>query len=220
VHGPAAILCPTTFERRAIARRLARPGARVLRCGVTPERLHAALDQALAWRPRAILIAGLAGGLRPTAPAPTVRLVRDPEGREWTPTLRPQAGDAPSATLLAAPAPVISPEHKRRLAITHDADLVDCESIHLAPRLASLDIPWAVVRGVSDGPDDPLPPQVPRWLTPGGRTNLPRLALDVARRPTLIPRLRALGAAGAGALDAACDALERLLASLEHPADE
>ena len=114
-----------------------------------------------------------------------------------------------------AGAPVLTVADKRRLADASQAIAVDTES-RLAARFAKRhNLPFLVLRAVSDTADRPLPPLAVRAIGPSGRLDgrailaelaarpgqlllLPRLAPDTARAMATLRRVRRLLGAGLG----------------------
>lgn len=218
--GRPLVLCALEIERAAAAR-AARGVADVVRFGPGPAAVRAWGEQFDAERsgrgdqtPALVILFGLAGGLMPTGPAPSIGRVIDREGRVWTPPV--VAGDPASAvTLLGMDDPVIEPARKHELAARSGAALVDTESHAFAAWAdgsGGAGVRWAVIRGVSDGPDEPLPREVTGWIDARGRVRVVRPLLDVIRRPRLAPAVLALSERADAALHAAGERLRALLA--------
>lgn len=124
-------------------------------------------------------------------------------------------GATPDGAVLAGvAAPLLTPQAKHALRERTGADLVDTESHVFASICADRAVQWAIIRGVSDGPDDALPRRVSEWVDERGRSRPGRVALDLLRRPLLIPRVHRLGRSTGAALRAASALLDTLLESL------
>lgn len=204
------VICPLEHERRVLERLLGdRASFRV--SGPGPDAIRRALGAILEERPPLVILAGVAGGLRECdSLAPPIDCIVDRRGGRWTPNvLDPECSQG--VTLVGVEAPVVDPVAKRQLADETGAALVDCESHAFAAMLENRDVPWAVVRGVSDGPDDELPPDIDRWVDDRGRTRGLVLARRLALAPGLIPRMRALGARSRTALEEAGERITRIL---------
>ena len=120
-------------------------------------------------------------------------------------------GSSNGFTVLGVDNPIHDPKMKRELARRHDAEVVDCESHVFAHRLEQAGIPWLIVRGISDGPDDPLPREVDQWVDGAGRTRLTRVLRSVLARPTMVPTILGLARRSSRALDAAVAQLDEIL---------
>jgi hypothetical protein len=198
----AAVVCALEFERRALESRLP-AGVDLVRTGSGPACREAVRE--LAERGvRVIVLAGVCGGLTDTDTCPAIARVLDESGRAWSVSGR-EGGDG--VTLLGVDRVVDSPREKARLAATTGAALVDTESQHFAQAAEAASVAWSIVRGVSDGPRESLPPGVQRWVTPGGRTDARRALLGMARRPWVLPRVMALGTRSRHAMRAAGEQL-------------
>lgn len=182
-----------TEERAARAAvRRAGAAAEVLRTGIGAELVtagfRAALERHASGSPPLIILFGLAGALDAAPDAPPIDRVVDEHGRTWactvTPPLPTGEGFVPVVGVdrLAA-----TPADKANLRRVTGALLVDMESHALAAVAAAKGVPFAVVRGVSDGPGHELPPQTLNWVTPQGVSRPGRFVRDVALRPWLIP---------------------------------
>lgn len=96
-------------------------------------------------------------------------------------------------SLLEASALVDLPGARRELGRAHAASFVDMESAALAMEARRLGLPWAILRFVSDSPEEPLD-----WLgellggMPTKQPSLARVALALTRRPWHARRLVAL----------------------------
>lgn len=190
---------------RSVARRF---GVELLVVGPGPscaERLFAKHT------PNAVLIAGVAGGLVEDPPARTACVIDAQTGERFTPDL---AHDPDGATLLTTAAPAFTPSDKAHLARTHDAHLVDMESAPIARACIERGVPWGVVRTVSDGPDEALPPEVARWTTDTGNTRIGRVLLDTLKRPSLARDLTRLQASTSAALRTLAHRVEECLDEL------
>lgn len=132
-----------------------------------------------------LILAGACGGLKPVPDVPRIERIVDAHGHVWYPEEDPGAG----VTLIAVDEVVSTPEDKRLLAERSGASIVDMESHAFCAACEKAGVRWAVVRGVSDTPDETLPADVLNWITPGGDTRSARAAWDMLRRPRLIPHM-------------------------------
>ncbi len=144
---------------------------------------------------RGVVLAGLCGGLRSTAAVPAIREVVSASGERWSlddsgwcaPCGAQRAGrGASGASLVGVDALVPGPEEKRALAAKSGADIVDMECHALAAWGGATGVPWTVVRGVSDRPEDVLPVEVLGWVTAAGDSRPARAVMDMVRKPRLI----------------------------------
>lgn len=206
------VFCPLEFERRSVVRALSRAGgaeagsrSRVVTTGPGAEAVAREVRKAHedgradAW----FVLAGVAGGLRDgLMGAPGIGRVVDAAGTQWRPDIA-----AGPCTIVGVDAIAATPAAKRGLRERTGADLVDTESHGFARACAELGVHWGVVRGVSDGPGDALPPEVVGWVDQRGRTRGGRVVMDVLRRPRLVRELPALGKRSGAAMAAVGAAL-------------
>ncbi len=198
------VVTPLRFEQRVLTR--AAPPLDLHCCGPGPAAITKwAVAGGRTSRP--VVLAGLAGGLSErTTPgsAFAVDRVIDGQGREWPVPLAAQLGArTPPVTVISTVKTVTSAAAKRALAGTCGADLVDLESVAFAHAATKLGWTWGIVRGVSDGPDDDLPPGAAGWIDDRGRTRTWRVAADILRSPSMTPRLLALRRHGVAGMRAA-----------------
>jgi len=162
-------------------------------------------------KPSLAILAGVAGGLAAEAAPASTRVlerVTDLSGNEWMCRLaageigesRPSAGRPP--TVVGVDEPVFSAEDKRSLRERTGAFIVDTESHEFARACEAAGVRWAVVRGVSDGPDDSLPRQAARWVTEDGLTRPWRVAATLASHPWQVGRVAKLGRCSSKAMRA------------------
>lgn len=187
--------------RKALARARLLPLVHIIRTGIGRERVVAALEAALnsAHPPRSaeagaaplppVILFGVGGGLCDGPIAPRLTRIVDEHGRSWVCPLVPPPLDPrePDAHAVGVDRLVPGAEGKRALHAATGANVVDMESHAFAARAAALGLRFAVVRGVSDGPEHELPPQTLDWVHPDGRSRPARFVRDVALRPWLIP---------------------------------
>ena len=147
----------------------------------------------------AVVSTGYAGAL---GPAGIGEMILGTDVRDWTreqaqavfradPALLAIAREAAGAAKLAwSEGPVATvarvlcrADEKRALAETSGAIAVDMESAAIARAAASLNVPFLLVRAVSDRADDDLPMDFNLWLTPGGRV---RALAQLVRRPSIL----------------------------------
>ena len=207
-------LCPLEVERAHLARRV--PGlSSIVRTGPGGDAIRRAIAELTGSgsHPDLVILVGVAGGLRPTPPALGAASIADGAGRRWTPPVT--LGEARGA-ILGVDRTLGFPEQKREAAASSGADLVDCESHAFAEACEQRGLHWAVVRGVSDGPDDTVPPEAGGWIAPDGRTRVGAVLADAVRRPALIGRLVELARGSARAMDEA----GRIVASAARAPDD
>ncbi|MEM1422529.1 MAG: hypothetical protein AAGH64_00850 [Planctomycetota bacterium] len=199
------IITALSIEARALRTIAARYRSRILVVGPGPacaERLFTSHT------PQAVLLAGVAGGLVDDPPARTARVIDAHTGDRFTPDI---AHDPDGATVVTTHAPACTPTDKATLARTHAAHLVDTESAHIARACIERAVPWGVLRAVSDGPRDTLPPEVARWTTNTGDTRVARVLLDTIKRPSLARDLKRLQASTSTALRTLAGRVEECL---------
>lgn len=202
------VLCPMQIEREAIeacAKRRGVKSVRVVQTGIGKEATLRALEREVeASRDPlelGVILAGACGGLAESDDVPTIERVIDEHGHEWTPRLGVGTGVGVGAatervetpergvTLVAVDRLVTSPADKRRLREATGAAVVDMEAHAFATRCEHLRVAWGVVRGVSDTPEQTLPGEVLRWMTPEGGTRAGRAIVDMIVKPWLVPHV-------------------------------
>ncbi len=139
------------------------PGAVLARCGMGPERVRAWLPQLDALAPKAIVVAGVAGGLDPTLRPGDVIVateVRDEHGRTVLRAAAPLAAELRRMGLRVRTGPMVSCDHivggrkaRAKLAAT-GAMAVDMESAAIVRAAGT--IPTAVVRVIVDTAFSPI----------------------------------------------------------------
>jgi adenosylhomocysteine nucleosidase len=202
------LVSPLEFERSAL-RALA--GAR----GWTLERSGPGADAIARWAARAalpagsvVVLAGVAGSLRPrpsTGDAVEVSSVVAEDGRRFVPDGRLTA--LPQVRCLSAREPIGSPDAKRAEAARDRADVVDLESAEFARVAIERGWRWHVVRGISDGHLDALPPGIDRWTDSEGRTRIGAVLGALLRRQATPGDLVRIGRASTAAMRAVAAAL-------------
>lgn len=195
-------------------------------CGVGPQRITDLL-RTLPEDTPAVLLAGVAGGLRDTTIAPRIRAVLDIDRRTHTPHwTTPWIPGSEECILLGSDTVACTPADKHALRERTGADLIDCETHALATWAEASGVAWGVLRGISDGPDAHLPSEVIGWLDDTGRTRTGTALAGILRKPSLLPTLLHLMRGTNLAMRALSDPFSRLLtmlascnpADLRHPA--
>ncbi|HWZ85602.1 MAG TPA: hypothetical protein VN032_05330 [Thermoanaerobaculia bacterium] len=118
---------------------------------------------------------------------------------------------AREATLVTSAGPVVSPAAKAALAAAAGSATaaVDMESAAWARAAADRQIPYAILRIISDGPHEDLPGYLPDCMDAEGSIRRAAVALRAIARPWSIPRLVAMR-------DRVREATARLAAFVEH----
>ncbi len=213
------VICPLEFERSQLAHAAKARGWVLYCCGpgrVGIERWAASVRLPAGTQ---VVLAGVAGGLRPTAVPGTAvvpSIIVDEHGREWLVPARMGSGEVgapppPAIRCLSAEHVLRTPDAKRVAAERFDADLVDMESAAFARVAEAARWNWRVIRGISDGHNETLPDGVEQWTAPNGQTRIGAVLGSLARRPmrlpTLVPQLLALARRSGAAMQAVEDAL-------------
>lgn len=205
------VICPLEVERRAVAKAL-RGRARVIVSGPGKAAVKASVEMIAKDkdRPSLVVLFGVAGGLRDTEGTPRIGWVTDKDARTWTPACAPP-GSGELVGMLGVDEPIVLPGKKRQMGEAYGAALVDMESHAFAPACEGARLRWAIVRGVSDGPDVVLPEGAMGWVDTKGKTRVGRvLAQSLLSPPTLIGAIGLWKRTGP-ALKAACGRLVELL---------
>lgn len=163
--------------------------------------------------PRRVIVAGYAGGLTPglgvAALVEPTRLVDAATGHAIGET-HPD----PERTLVTAAEPVCTPEAKRALGDRWQAAAVDMESYHVASACRAADVPWRVVRAVTDAADHRVDPAVMTLIDERGAASPRKLIEVLLSRPWLIPSLCRLARRTARADRALAEAVREALDAL------
>lgn len=214
VPEQVVILCPMSVERSAIAKALARASlgtAKVIQTGigagaiVSAAKVHAGAA--------ALILAGVAGGLREVADVPPLGAIVDERGAAYDDFLGRVAG---GVTLVGVDRIVDTPAAKLALAHSTGASIVDMESHAFAACCRSLGVRWGVVRGVSDTPSETLPAEILGWITPQGNTRVVRAVCDMALSPSHIPHIMRFARRSQRVLPQVGDRVVELVRSLAH----
>lgn len=151
-----------------------------------------------------VLSVGLAGGLSPGLKGGTVFTCEKvawsgtdwPAGTALTDRLA-KAGAKPIETLVTANSVVSTTDGKKQLAVLHNAQAVDMESGIIAQWAQEHGIPFAVLRGISDTADSPLPAIIQDGQSPLKRflsipKVIPLACRSLAARQRIVKILRGL----------------------------
>lgn len=217
MHRTLILIAPTNQEsaivRGAVEDLAAGLSVEVEACGMGPAAATALcrnLD-ARVHTLRGLALVGWAGGLSPALAAGDVVVADkavDPRGERSPCTAIPLTG-ATIGPMLTVPGPILSPEAKRGL---WDGRLlaVEMEAYPLAVWARDHSLPFVHARVILDPVDEALP-DLGDALDPFGRPRWGRLALRLARRPSLAPGLLQL-ARRARALSPVLSEVARLVA--------
>jgi len=160
---------------------------------------------------RRVILAGLAGGLCAAATvgsAMVIDHVRMSCGTMCSPTLTIAApANAVLGSISSASSALCTAAQKRAWFTAHQTDLVDMESEAFAAAMSYADARWAIVRGVSDGPDDELPEEIIAWVDAQGRTRSGAVALAMLRKPSLAMHAQRLANRSKAAMAAVAEVL-------------
>ncbi|MCA9283638.1 MAG: hypothetical protein KDA22_00370 [Phycisphaerales bacterium] len=195
---PIRVACPLRFEQVRLQRVLPR-GIAADCCGPGGAAAAAWVRQLPATTQKIALV-GVAGGLADDCPPGHVcpiREVTSEDGRErLLSDAARQLPDGPASVRGASvERSATTPAAKRALRARTGAAVVDLESFAFAQAAVERGFSWLVVRIVSDGLNDTLPPDIDAWVAPDGRTRLRVVLAHILRHPNDLPRLRRLAAA-------------------------
>ena len=187
------ILVATGLLREA--RIIGRPGVVAIAGGGNAARLEQALEEAItlgAHRSgspvRALLSSGVAGALDP-ALRPGDLVIGSDGTPELIAALRRALPRAVSGGIAGSDRAAATVEQKLALRGRSDAIAVDMES-HVAARVAARHaLPFAVVRAISDGAMDVLPPAALAGMRPDGAMAIGAVLRSLARDPRQIAAL-------------------------------
>ena len=208
------ILCALQVERRALMAGPIPEGVRVDCCGPGREGVarwageHRRLD-------RPVILAGLAGSLvEAHVPGDVVEVqavvTSSTPRRETSWRIPPDLGiaavDGTSSTRLVNSRPA-----KRALHATLGASVVDMESLTFVNKGVELGWQFGIVRAISDGLEDTLPPGCDRWVDHRGRVAVGALAGSILRSPSLIGRLREMNKVAQAAMANVGEVLNRAI---------
>ncbi|WP_239003261.1 phosphorylase family protein [Rhodovastum atsumiense] len=182
--------------------RIATPLGLVAAGGGTPIGAATAAERLVAQGVKALVSFGLAGGLDPALRPGDIVVpadVLDGDCRHrCDPALAARFGDV-GGTLLAEASVVVEAAAKVALFARTGAGSVDLESGAVARVAARHGLAFAVLRAICDPAGRTLPPAALVALTASGRIGMVRVLASVARQPSQIPTLLALGRDAAAA---------------------
>jgi hopanoid-associated phosphorylase len=169
------------------ARIVSGEGVTVLIGGGQSARLRHNLERAIVAGAAAVVSFGLCGALHPDLDAGDIIVESDDPA--WLGRLRSALPDAHAGRMLGGDRMVASAREKTRLLHESGADAVDMESHILTACAQRADVPYAIVRAVSDPADRALPTSAMAGMKPDGQTNVAGVVAALARRPWELPAL-------------------------------
>ncbi|MCH8152972.1 MAG: hypothetical protein IH830_11450 [Planctomycetes bacterium] len=209
VDSRPIIVSPLEFERRALRRAGLGHRCRLFCCGPGSRAIQhwAASVTLVAPATQPVILAGLAGSLRKTYMTRSAHLISTvigDDGRRWAPSFgSPLQMTNRSASIIASsPTTLTTPIAKRAFADRSGADLVDRESAAFAEAATQRGWRWAIVRGVSDGLQETLPPQIDDWIDQTGRAKASAVLGGILRHPGVVRDIGRLRRDGLAAMQA------------------
>lgn len=211
-HRPI-VICPLRFEQRALRRaglgrscdlKLSGAGAQAIASWI------ASLEPA----DRPVILAGLAGALRPDRLAGSACIITEVRLEKGGPLLpswpdprknRTSDGSPDSCIVTSSTAIVRRAADKAILAGRTGADMVDLESVAFATAASTRGWRWGIVRGISDAAETDLPAEIEACLDDRGRLRRGALLAALCRRPALASSLTRLRRDGLMAMQAVAE---------------
>lgn len=191
------ILCG--FEAEAAVARKLTP---LVACsGAFEEGARKAARNLIAKGASALVSFGVAGGLSPTLTPDDLVLadvIKASNGRLWhcSPELVARfakaAPTAKSGAVYGSAVLVPKPADKKKIYAETGCLIVDMESQVVAEVASALSLPFAVLRGVSDGVEDTFPNAALVGINPDGSTNKRAVLISLLKNPFQIPALNRL----------------------------
>ncbi len=218
VDSRPIIVSPLEFERRALRRAGLGQRCRLLCCGPGSGGIQqwAASVTLIAPATQPVILAGLAGSLRKTYMTRSAHLISTvigDDGRQWAPAFgsRVQMTDQSGSIIASSATTLTTPIEKRAFADRSGADLVDRESAAFAEAATQRGWLWAIVRGVSDGVEETLPPQLDDWIDQAGRAKAAAVLGGILRHPGVVRDIGRLRADGLAAMQAVAKLIYTML---------
>ena len=171
--------------------------ARVIVAGGDNSTLAARLEQAIGRGGRAVISAGICGGLlpglavgTPVIGSGTVRQkIRWSADAAWQDALAAKIPNAVRGAIAGSDVILTDPDYKAALHGQTGAVAVDMES-HICARVAAAHgVPFAALRVVSDAATHVLPPAVSRAIGAKGNVRMGAVLWSVASEPRQVPEL-------------------------------
>ena len=212
MSSPATTLvCFALPDEARPFRKLARahPHAEILVTGMGARNAERVLRARLAGpRPALVLTCGFAGGLNPALPPLT--LLFSPDAPVAVHAALLATGARPGA-FHCAPRVVTTAAEKRALFAETNGDAVEMESGVIQKICGEKGIPCVTLRVISDAANEDLPLDFNRLTTAEQNLDFLKLAVVIARAPSKIPALLALGKRTAAAAKTLAHALDQFL---------
>lgn len=166
-------------------RRLAPENVHIVIGGVGPSAMTQTLEQIRAdGRPQRMILAGFCGALTEGLAVGEVihaEAIVDAKGQRW-------GSDKAATTLLSTDTLVGEPTEKKRLGMRFGAVAVDMESAAFARYCAEREIPFTVLRAVSDDVNTRLSPEL-LGIIAAGSISAARVVALLFRKPAIIPEI-------------------------------
>lgn len=175
-----------------------------------------------------VILVGVAGGLSPRARPGKAFVISDARNAsDNSSSLKPgmtsprgitgsidSQDSSITATACSTNVPVTTIIEKHDLHQRTNADLVDMESFAFAQTAEARGIPWSIIRGVSDGPNDILPAAMTQFVDARGRTQIGPVLWNLLKRPALLKDMLRLRRASIDSMRAATALLREIYQSL------
>lgn len=202
-----AIITALKEELSAVKSAMNAPSVLLIRGGVGAKSASTAAESVLLQKPRALVSSGFCGGL---AAAPLLGhvvlatrvldgsgdgapIACDPERvKHWRTLLEKASIAVHCGDLVSVSTAVTSTDAKAVLAQKSGALAVDMESYAIARLAQKAGVPFLILRTISDGADDALPPEVGTFLDDKGNVRAGQVAKFALKGPRNIKMLMTL----------------------------
>ncbi|MCI0675000.1 MAG: hypothetical protein L0Y42_04400 [Phycisphaerales bacterium] len=216
------VVCPLKFELAALRRAGLGRFCDLRCCGPGGERMESWIRSAGPTN-RPVVLAGLAGSLVEhvkMGSAWVIGEVVDPETQErWhTPVgLSEPSEPGQTCAIASVGASLVTRQAKAALHTRAGTELVDLESAAFARGAKGAGWRWAIVRGVSDDLQTPLPKGVDCWVGRRGGVRPAAVIGWLIRHPDQLSTIRSLRIGAQGALRSAAILIQRILCNRRRP---